>query len=159
MAASAPIQFTVDQAALQTVDQAVANKPIKRRTPRPVPAPMMEEKVTRNGSTTPTSSEEDSDAHVGKLTVVKVNGSPKASPKKEVGKVKREDMGEVERSLFEEPEVTPKKAAGKIKREDMDEVERSIYDEKVIACSIEVPPNPNPNPTPRADFAVFGVRG
>ena len=125
MAASAPIQFTVDQAALQTVDQAVATKPIKKRAARPVPAPMMEEKVTRNGTTTPTSSEEDSeDAHVGKLAVVNGNGSPKASPKK---------------------------AAGKKKREDMDEVEKSIFDEKVIACSIEVPPNP---PTP-----IFFVHG
>jgi ribonucleoside-diphosphate reductase subunit M1 len=144
MAASAPIQFTVDQAALQTVDQAVANKAVKRRTQRPVPAPMMEEKVTRNGSATPTSSEEDSDAHVGKLTVVKVNGSPKASPKKEVSKVKKEGMGEVQRTLSYEPEAS-KKTVGKIKREDMDEAERSIYDEKVIACSIEVRQPPPPS--------------
>lgn len=139
MAASAPIQFTVDQAALQTVDQAVANKPIKRRTTRPVPAPMMEEKVTRTGTTTPTSSEEDSDAHVGKLTVVKVNGSPKASPKKEV---KRESMAGVERTLSFEAEGAPKKTVAKIKTEDMNEVEKSIYDEKVLACSIEVTPRP-----------------
>lgn len=117
MAASAPIQFTVDQAALQQVDTAVATKPLKKRAAamRPVPAPMMEEKVTRAGAVTPTSSEEDSseDAHVGKLTVVNGNGLPKASPK-------RASVG------------------GKKKREDMDEVEKSIYDEKVIACSIEV---------------------
>ena len=74
---------------------------------------MMEEKVTRHGTTTPLSSEEDSseDGHVGKLTIVNGNGSPKANPKgSSVGK----------------------------KREDMDEVERGIYDEQLIACSIEV---------------------
>jgi hypothetical protein len=107
---------------------------------------MMEEKVTRNGSATPTSSEEDSDAHVGKLTVVKVNGSPKASPKKEV---KREGMAGVERTLSFEAEGTPKKTVAKIKREDMDEVEKSIYDEKVLACSIEVRRS-----TPSANFSV-----
>lgn len=119
MAASAPIQFTVDQAALQQVDTAVAKKPIKKRAAtatRPIPAPMMEEKVTRHGTTTPTSSEEDSseDGHVGKLSIVNGNGSPKANPK-------GAGVG-----------------GGKKKREEMDEVERSIYDEKLIACSIEV---------------------
>jgi len=109
MAASAPIQFTVDQAALQHVDTAVANKPVKKRAARPVPTPMMEEKVTRNGSSSP-SSEESSDEHVEKLTVV-------ATP---------------------EAKATPKKNIVKKKREEMDELERSIYDEAVIACSIEV---------------------
>src|SRR5579859_5227070 len=113
MAASAPIQFTVDQAALQQVDTAVANKPIKKRPARPVPAPMMEEKVTRNGTVTPSSGEESSDdQHIEKLAVVG-NPSPVASPKKANGVAKK-------------------------KREDMDELERSIYDEAVIACSIEV---------------------
>jgi ribonucleoside-diphosphate reductase subunit M1 len=110
MAASAPIQFTVDQAALQQVDTAVANKPVKKRPARPVPAPMMEEKG--NGTVTPSSEEESDDQHVGKLAVVG-NPSPKASPKKANGVVKK-------------------------KREDMDEIEKSIYDEAVIACSIEV---------------------
>jgi len=109
MAASAPIQFTVDQAALQQVDTAVANKPVKKRAARPVPAPMMEEKVTRNGTSSP-SSEDSSDEHVEKLVG---NPSPKASPKRANGVAKK-------------------------KREDMDELERSIYDEAVIACSIEV---------------------
>ena len=52
------------------------------------------------------------DQHVGKLAIVG-NLSPKASPKRVNGVAKK-------------------------KREDMDEVERSIYDEAVIACSIEV---------------------
>jgi ribonucleoside-diphosphate reductase subunit M1 len=112
MAASAPIQFTVDQAALQQVDTAVANKPIKKRAARPVPAPMMEEKVTRNGIVTPSSEEESDDQHVEKLAVV-ATPVPVASPKKTNGVAKK-------------------------KRDDMDEVERSIYDEAVIACSIEV---------------------
>lgn len=114
MAASAPIQFTVDQAALQQVDTAVANKPIKKRPARPVPAPMMEEKVTRNGGVvTPSSEEESDDQHVEKLAVVG-NPSPVASPKRATNGV------------------------AKKKREEMDDVERSIYDEAVIACSIEV---------------------
>lgn len=112
MAASAPIQFTVDQIALQQVDTAVANKPVKKRPVRPVPAPMMEEKPTRNGTVTPSSEEESDDQHVGKLAIVG-NPSPKASPKKANGVTKK-------------------------KMEDMDEVERSIYDEAVLACSIEV---------------------
>ena len=112
MAASAPIQFTVDQAALQQVDTAVANKAVKKRPARPVPAPMMEEKATRNGTVTPSSEEESDDQHVVKLAVVG-NLSPKASPKRANGGAKK-------------------------KREEMDEVERSIYDEAVIACSIEV---------------------
>lgn len=116
MAASAPIQFTVDQAALQQVDTAVANKPIKKRPARPVPAPMMEEKVTRNGGiVTPSSEEESDDQHVEKLAVVG-NPSPVASPKRASNGV------------------------AKKKKEDMDEVERSIYDDAVIACSIEVVP-------------------
>ena len=110
MAASAPIQFTVDQTALQQVDTAVATKPVKKRPARPVPAPMMEEKSS-NGLAV--SSEEDSeDQHVGKLAVVGTT-SPKASPKKAGAVIKK-------------------------KREDMDETERSIYDEAVLACSIEV---------------------
>jgi hypothetical protein len=111
MAASAPIQFTVDQAALQQVDTAVANKIVKKRPARPVPAPMMEAKATRNGTVTPSSEEESDDAHVEKLAVVG-NPSPKATPKKANGVSK--------------------------KKEEMDEVEKSIYDEAVIACSIEV---------------------
>jgi ribonucleoside-diphosphate reductase subunit M1 len=111
MAASAPIQFTVDQAALQQVDTAVANKSLKKRPARPVPAPTMEEKAT-NGTTTASSEEESDDQHVGKLAVIG-NPSPKASPKKANGVSKK-------------------------KREEMDEVEKSIYDEAVIACSIEV---------------------
>lgn len=71
---------------------------------------MMEAKVTRNGTVTPSSEEESDDARVEKLAVVG-NPSPKASPKK---------------------------ANGVKKREEMDEVEKSIYDEAVIACSIEV---------------------
>jgi hypothetical protein len=112
MAASAPIQFTVDQAALQQVDTAVANKPIKKRPARPVPAPMMEEKVTRNGTVSPSSEEESDDQHVEKLAIVSAP-APVASPKKTNGVAKK-------------------------KREDMDELEKSIYDEAVIACSIEV---------------------
>jgi ribonucleoside-diphosphate reductase subunit M1 len=125
MAASAPIQFTVDQAALQQVDTAVANKVIKKRPARPVPAPMMESKASRN-STAPHSSEEvtssgeDSDAHVEKLAVV-ASPSPTPSPKKTNGITK----------------PSPKKTNG-VKREEMNEVEQSIYDEAVIACSIEV---------------------
>jgi hypothetical protein len=111
MAASAPIQFTVDQAALTQVDTAVANKAIKKRPARPVPAPMMEAKVTNNGTITPSSEEESDDAHVEKLAVIG-NPSPKASPKKANG----------------------------VKREQMDEVEKNIYDEAVIACSIAVSP-------------------
>ena len=111
MAASAPIQFTVDQAALQQVDTNVANKSVKKRPARPVPAPMMEAKAT-NGTVTPSSEEESDDQHVGKLAVVG-NPSPKASPKRANGVAKK-------------------------KRDEMDEVERSIYDEAVIACSIEV---------------------
>jgi len=109
MAASAPIQFTVDQAALQQVDTAIANKPVKKRPIRPVPAPMMEEKPT-NGTVTPPSEEESDDQHVAKLAVV---GNPS-------------------------PKATPKKANGVAKKKDMDEVEKSIYDEAVLACSIEV---------------------
>jgi hypothetical protein len=112
MAASAPIQFTVDQTALQQVDTAVAKKPVKKRPVRPVPAPMMEEKPARSGTASPSSEEESDDQHVGKLAIVG-NPSPKASPKKANGVVKK-------------------------KREDMDEAERSIYDEAVLACSIEV---------------------
>jgi len=109
MAASAPIQFTVDQTALQQVDTAVANKTVKKRPTRPVPAPMMEEKLA-NRSTA--SSEEDSeDQHVEKLTVIG-STSPKASPKNA---------------------TMPKK-----KKEDMTELERSIYDDAVLQCSIEV---------------------
>jgi ribonucleoside-diphosphate reductase subunit M1 len=124
MAASAPIQFTVDQAALQQVDTAVANKVIKKRPARPVPAPMMESKASRNSIATPsseevTSSGEDSDAHVEKLAVV-ANPSPTPSPKKTNG-----------------TKLSPKKTNG-VKREEMNEVEQSIYDEAVIACSIEV---------------------
>ena len=109
MAASAPIQFTVDQTALQQVDTTVA-KVVKKRPARPVPAPMMEEKT--NGTVTPSSEEESDDQHVGKLAVVG-NHSPKASPKRNT-------------------------SIGKKKREDMDDLERGIYDEAVIACSIEV---------------------
>ena len=112
MAASAPIQFTVDQAALQQVDTAVANKPIRKRPARPVPAPMMEEKVTRNGIVSPSSEEESDDQHVEKLAVISAPALV-ASPKKTNGVAKK-------------------------KREDMDELEKSIYDEAVIACSIEV---------------------
>ena len=112
MAASAPIQFTVDQAALQQVDTAVANKAVKKRPTRPVPAPMMEEKATHNGTVTPSSEEESDDQHVGKLAVVG-NSTPKASPTRANGVTKK-------------------------KREDMDDVEKSIYDNAVIACSIEV---------------------
>jgi len=108
MAASAPIQFTVDQTVLQQVDTRVA-KTVKKRPARPVPAPMMEEKG--QGIAT-TSEEESDDQHVGKLTVVGTP-SPKASPKK-ANIVKK-------------------------KRDEMDEVERSIYDQAVIACSLEVP--------------------
>jgi len=111
MAASAPIQFTVDQAALQQVDTAVATKAVKKRPARPVPAPMMEDKAT-NGTVTPSSEEESDDQHVGKLAVIG-NPSPKASPKKANG-------------------------VSKMKRVDMDEVQKSIYDEAVIACSIAV---------------------
>ena len=112
MAASAPIQFTVDQAALQQVDTNVATKSLKKRPARPIPAPIMETKATRNGTATPSSEEESDDAHVEKLAVVG-NPSPKASPKKATNGVKKS-------------------------REEMDEVERTIYDEAVIACSIEV---------------------
>jgi hypothetical protein len=112
MAASAPIQFTVDQAALQQVDTAVANKAVKKRPARPVPAPMMEDNATRNGTVTPSSEEESDDQHIGKLAVVG-DLSSKASPKRANGVTKK-------------------------KREDMNEVEKTIYDEAVIACSIEV---------------------
>ena len=111
MAASAPIQFTVDQAALQQVDTNVATKAVKKRPARPVPAPMMEEKAT-NGTVTPSSEEESDDQHVGKLAVIG-NPSPKASPKKSNG-------------------------VAKTKRDEMNEVEKSIYDEAVIACSLAV---------------------
>jgi len=107
MAASAPIQFTVDQASL-AADADV--KSVKKRPARPIPAPMMEPKPSENGTIT---SEEDSDdAHVEKLAVV--GPEPKPSPKKANGVSKK-------------------------KREEMDEVEKSIYDEAVIACSIENP--------------------
>jgi hypothetical protein len=77
---------------------------------------MMEEKVTRNGgAVTPSSEEESDDQHVEKLAVVG-NPSPIASPKRTNGVAKK-------------------------KREDMDEVEKSIYDDAVIACSIEVIPS------------------
>ena len=111
MAASAPIQFTVDQASL-AADAEV--KSVKKRPARPIPAPMMEPKPSENG--TVTSEEESDDAHVEKLTVVG-SAEPKPSPK------------------------SPKKANGvaKKKRDDMDELERSIYDEEVIACSIKNP--------------------
>jgi hypothetical protein len=72
---------------------------------------MMEAKVTNNGTITPSSEEESDDAHVEKLAVIG-NPSPKASPKKANG----------------------------VKREQMDEVEKNIYDEAVIACSIAVSP-------------------
>ena len=73
---------------------------------------MMEEKAT-NGTVTPSSEEESSDdQHVGKLAVIG-NPSPKASPKKANG-------------------------VAKMKREEMDEAGKSIYDEAVIACSIAV---------------------
>ena len=111
MAASAPIQFTVDQAALQQVDTNVATKVIKKRPARPVPAPMMEAKAT-NGTVSTSSEEESDDQHVGKLAVIG-NPSPKASPKKANG-------------------------VAKMKRDEMDEVEKSIYDEAVIACSLAV---------------------
>ena len=109
MAASAPIQFTVDQTALQQVDTTVA-KVIKKRPARPVPAPMMEEKS--NGAITPSSEEESDDQHVGKLAVIG-NPSPKASPRK-ANTVAKKNI------------------------EEMDEVEKSIYNEAVIACSLEV---------------------
>jgi len=70
---------------------------------------MMEEKVTRNGTSSPSS--EDSDEPVEKLAVIG-NPVPVASPKRANG-------------------------VGKKQRENMSEVERSIYDEAVIACSIE----------------------
>jgi len=72
---------------------------------------MMEEKNT-NGTTTPSSEEESDDQHVGKLAVIG-NPSPKASPKKSNG-------------------------VAKTKRDEMNEVEKSIYDEAVIACSLAV---------------------
>jgi hypothetical protein len=72
---------------------------------------MMEEKPT-NGTVTPSSEEELDDQHVGKLAVVG-NSTPIATPKKANGVAKK-------------------------KKEDMDEVEKSIYDEAVLACSIEV---------------------
>jgi ribonucleoside-diphosphate reductase subunit M1 len=92
MAASAPIQFTVDQAALQQVDTNVATKPVKKRAARPVPAPMMEEKIPRNGS-----EESSADELVEKLTVV---GDTVASPKK-VSR-KREEMDDTERGIYDE---------------------------------------------------------
>ena len=110
MAASAPIQFTVDQTALQQADTTVA-KTVKKRPARPVPAPMMDDKT--NGTTTPSSEEEPEDGHVDKLAAVG-NLSPMASPKKGDGVAKK-------------------------KRENMEESERTIYDEAVIACSIAVP--------------------
>jgi ribonucleoside-diphosphate reductase subunit M1 len=129
MAASAPIQFTVDQAALQQVDTAVATKPTKKRATRPIPAPMMEKKVATNGTVTPTSEEED--AHVGKLTVVNGNGTPKATPKNTGSVVNK-------------------------KPEEMDEVERGIYDEKVIACSLEVLTNsPTHTQQPHPSLSPF----
>lgn len=109
MAASAPIQFIVDQAALQQVDTAVANKVVKERAARPVPAPMTEDKAAHNGTVAPSSEEESDDQHIA----VVGNPSPKGSAKKANGIVKK-------------------------KREDMDEVEISIYDEAVVACSIKV---------------------
>ena len=95
MAASAPIQFTVDQAALQEVDTTVA-KPTKKRPARPVPAPMMEGIPTRSA----TSEEDSDDEHVGKLAAIGTV-SPKASPKKGHTK-KREEMEELNRSIFDE---------------------------------------------------------
>jgi hypothetical protein len=109
MAASAPIQFTVDQAALQQVDTAVA-KPIKKRAPRPVPAPMMEEKPVRNGINH--ASKDSDDMFMGALALVEPI-APKANPLKANG-MKKED------------------------KENMTEEERSIYDEAVVACSIQV---------------------
>ena len=109
MAASAPIQFTVDQMALQQVDTAVA-KPIKKRLTRPVPAPMMEAKPARNGISH--SSKDSDDLSVRELAVVDPI-LPKASPKKVNGIAKKT-------------------------KEDMTEEERSIYDEAVLACSIQV---------------------
>ena len=72
---------------------------------------MMEEKAT-NGTTTPSSEEDSDDQHVGKLAIIG-NPSPKPSPKKANG-------------------------VAKMKREEMDDVEKSIYNEAVIACSIAV---------------------
>src|SRR5271156_364980 len=98
MAASAPIQFTVDQASL-TADAEV--KSVKKRPARPIPAPMMEPKPSESGTIT---SEEDSDdAHVEKLAVVG-NTEPKPSPKKAngVSKKKRDDMDELEKSIYDE---------------------------------------------------------
>src|SRR5271156_3046233 len=90
MAASAPIQFTVDQAALQQVDTAVATKPTKKRAARPVPAPMMEEKVSRNGTA---GGESSVDELVEKLAVM--GSSPTVSSK-------REEMDELERGIYDE---------------------------------------------------------
>jgi len=111
MAASAPIQFTVDQIALQQADTAVAVKPVKKRAARPVPAPMMEEKLARTDGTEGEESSGD-DQHVGKLAVVG-NPSPKSNPKSNG-------------------------IAGKKTRGEMEDIERGIFDSAVIACSIKV---------------------
>jgi hypothetical protein len=94
MAASAPIQFTVDQTALQEVGTVA--KPSKRRRSRLVPAPMMEGIPTRSA----TSDEDSDDQHVEKLAVLG-QISPKASPKKGRSH-KMEDVEELDQNIFDE---------------------------------------------------------
>jgi len=162
MAASAPIQFTVDQEALLVADTNVAReRPIKKRgsmpssgyvsSPAPAPRPMYMKQNsnnlnTPNGVPTPVSTpppgmEIKKVLPAAKEAAVKVQAAFKADA----------DEGLSPKALATEPVSSPPKdeelldvAAKKLtqdedKNDDSEERENDIYADAVLACSIENP--------------------
>ncbi|SPO00498.1 probable ribonucleoside-diphosphate reductase large chain (un-24) [Cephalotrichum gorgonifer] len=141
-AAAAPIQFTVDQEALQVVDQNVAKERLqsKRRLPPPGNYASHTAAVPRggkngavgggsNGHTTPAPGEANTDKTPDALKAAKDGGSPKNLAT---------ENGSSE-AVPSSPLDSKDTAQDEDEDKDSKEREMDIYSEAVIACSIENP--------------------
>ena len=166
MAASAPIQFTVDQEKLKVADTNVAKNVAKKRNissaytavssppAGPVPAPMYENKALNNQTTAPNGvvtpattpppepAQEPKKRTFGRTSSAVVNPPfPADQDEGESPEVLGQDAIDenIKSEELPEPALKPQSKQQEDKEEDSKDREGDIYADAVLACSIENP--------------------